>query len=91
MNWKRTKIVATISDKRAEPEFIRKLYKAGMDAVRINTAHQDIEGTIRVMENVRKVSDKIAFLLDTKGPEVRTTVCEGTVSLSKGEHVKIIG
>ncbi len=91
MNWKRTKIVATISDKRAEPEFIRKLYKAGMDVVRINTAHQDIEGTIRVMENVRKVSDKIAFLLDTKGPEVRTTVCEGTVSFSKGEHVKIIG
>ncbi|MBN1387542.1 MAG: pyruvate kinase [Bacteroidales bacterium] len=91
MNWKRTKIVATISDKRAEPEFIRKLHKAGMDVVRINTAHQDIEGTMRVLENVRKVSDKIAFLIDTKGPEVRTTVCEGTVSFIQGEHVKIIG
>ena len=83
--------MATISDKRAEPEFIRRLYQAGMDVVRINTAHQDIEGTMRVVENVRKISDKIAFLLDTKGPEVRTTVCDGNVRFSKGEHVKIIG
>ena len=91
MNWKRTKIVATISDKRAEPEFIRRLYKAGMDVVRINTAHQDIEGTIRVMENIRKVSDKIAFLLDTKGPEIRTTVSEGELFFRKGEYVMLIG
>lgn len=91
MNWKRTKIVATISDKKAEPEFIRKLYNAGMDVVRINTAHQEIEGTMRLMENVRKVSDKIAFLLDTKGPEIRTTVSEGTLNFTRGEHVNIIG
>ena len=91
MNGKRTKIVATISDKRAEPEFLRKLYKAGMDVVRINTAHQDIEATMRVMENVRKVSNKIAFLLDTKGPEVRTTVCDETINFSKGEYVRIVG
>ncbi len=91
MNWKRTKIVATISDKRAEPVFIKRLYEAGMNVVRINTAHQDIEGTMRVLENVRKVSDKIAFLIDTKGPEIRTTNCEGTLSFSQGEYVKIIG
>ncbi len=91
MNRKRTKIVATISDKRAEPEFIKRLYKAGMDVVRINTAHQDIEGTMRVMENVRKVSDKIAFLLDTKGPEIRTTICDGELFFRKGEYVTVIG
>lgn len=62
-----------------------------MNVVRINTAHQDIEGTMRVLENVRKVSDKIAFLIDTKGPEIRTTNCEGTLSFSQGEYVKIIG
>lgn len=91
MNSKRTKIVATISDKRAEPVFLEKLYKAGMNVVRINTAHQDIEGTMRVLENVRKVSDKIAFLIDTKGPEVRTTVCEQPVYFKKGEFVKLTG
>lgn len=91
MNNKRTKIVATISDKRAEPVFISKLYEAGMDVVRINTAHQDIEGTMRLLENVRKVSDKIAFLIDTKGPEVRTTVCEQPVRFKQGELVKVTG
>lgn len=91
MNQKRTKIVATISDKKAEPLFIRRLYEAGMDVVRINTAHQDIEGTLRVLENVRKVSDKIAFLIDTKGPEVRTSDTDAPVSFKKGEFVKVTG
>ncbi len=91
MDWKRTKIVATISDKRAEPEFIRQLWNEGMDVVRINTAHQDIEGTTIVIRNIRKVSEKIAILIDTKGPEVRTTVCEGKPVFRKGEIVKIIG
>lgn len=91
MNRKRTKVVATISDKRCEPDFLRELYEAGMDVVRINTAHQDIEGTLRVMENVRKVSDRIPFLLDTKGPEVRSTVSDGTIMLKKGQEIKIVG
>ncbi len=91
MDKKRTKIVATISDKRSEPEFIKTLYDAGMDVIRINTAHQDIESTIRVINNVRKVSDKIPFLLDTKGPEVRTTICDGAVKLEKGQVIKIVG
>ncbi|HCC69684.1 MAG TPA: pyruvate kinase [Bacteroidales bacterium] len=91
MNWKRTKIVTTISDKRAEPEFIRSLYKAGMNVVRINTAHQDIEGSMRVIQNIRRISDKIAILIDTKGPEVRTTICDGSIDLREGEIIKIIG
>ncbi|MDX2414731.1 MAG: pyruvate kinase [Bacteroidales bacterium] len=91
MDKKRTKIVATISDKRSEPEFIQTLYDAGMDVIRINTAHQDIESTMRVINNVRKVSDKIPFLLDTKGPEIRTTICDGEVKLEKGQLIKIVG
>ena len=33
---KKTKIVATVSDKRCAVEFIRSLYEAGMNAVRIS-------------------------------------------------------
>ncbi len=32
---KKTKIVATISDKRCEVEFLEKLYRAGMNVVRL--------------------------------------------------------
>ena len=91
MNKKRTKIVATISDRNCEPEFISKLYDAGMDVVRINSAHVTIDSAIKMITNVRKVSDKIAILLDTKGPEIRTTVCDYPISLKKGDMIRIIG
>ena len=39
MMLKQTKIVASISDERCEVEFIRDLFKAGMNVVRMNTAH----------------------------------------------------
>jgi pyruvate kinase len=91
MNRKRTKIVATISDKRCEPEFIRELFESGMDVIRINSAHLDIEGALKIMENTRKVSDKIPFLIDTKGPEIRTTITETPVFLRKGHKITING
>ena len=36
---KRTKIVATLSDRRCDEQFVRRLFEAGMDVVRINSAH----------------------------------------------------
>ena len=44
-----------------------------MNVVRINTAHATVEGAQKIVDNVRAVSDKIAILIDTKGPEVRLT------------------
>jgi pyruvate kinase len=86
---KRTKIVATISDKRCDPDFIRQLYEEGMDVVRINSAHLDIDSAIRIIRNVRSVSDQIAILIDTKGPEIRTTVCDSPIILKKGSKILI--
>lgn len=91
MDRKRTKIVATISDKNCEPDFIRELYESGMDIVRINSAHLDIEGALKIIRNVRQVSDKIAILIDTKGPEIRTTVCDNLITIQKGKAIRIIG
>ena len=39
MMLKQTKIVASISDLRCEVDFIRDLFNAGMNVVRMNTAH----------------------------------------------------
>lgn len=91
MDRKRTKIVATISDKHCEPEFIKELYDAGMDVIRINSAHLSIEGALKIIKNAREVSDKIAILIDTKGPEIRTTVCNSPIILKKGDKINIIG
>ena len=86
-----TKIVATISDQRCDVEFLRELYKAGINVVRLNTAHMDREGMMRVVNNTRAVSEKIAILVDTKGPEIRTTVCDAKMEFSTGDILKMKG
>ena len=73
---KKTKIICTISDLHCEVGFLRSLYENGMNVVRINTAHATPDGAQKVVDNVRSVSDKIAILIDTKGPEVRLTAME---------------
>ena len=80
---KKTKIVATISDLRCDVEFIRPLVEAGVNVVRMNTAHMTKEGITQVIENTRAVSPNVAVLLDTKGPEVRTTVLEGDAEVKR--------
>ena len=64
-----------------------------MNVVRINTAHQSIDDTKKVIANVREVSEKIAILIDTKGPEVRTTkVATGDdMEFTEGSTVLVSG
>jgi pyruvate kinase len=91
MDRKRTKIVATISDKNCGSDFIKQLYEAGMDVIRINSAHLTVEAALGIIRNAREVSDKIAILIDTKGPEIRTTFCDPSLSLKKGNIIRIAG
>ncbi|MDA3894266.1 MAG: pyruvate kinase [Salinivirgaceae bacterium] len=88
---KLTKIVATISDRKCDVEFIQSLYDSGVNVVRLNTAHQTYDDTLRVIENVRKVSNKIALLLDTKGPEIRTTKVVDEIPVKGGDIIKMKG
>lgn len=62
-----------------------------MNVIRINSAHLDINGALRIIKNAREVSDKIAILIDTKGPEIRTTICDALIPLKKGGTINIIG
>ena len=75
---KHTKIVATVSDQRCEVEFIDALYKAGMNVVRLNTAHMAEEGLTRVVNNVRTVSNRIGILMDTKRARSAYDCCAGS-------------
>ncbi|RZT96104.1 pyruvate kinase [Ancylomarina subtilis] len=88
---KGTKIIATISDKKCDVKFLTELFEEGMNVVRLNTAHQSHADAQKVIDNVRQVSDKIALLIDTKGPEIRTIGIEKDIYLSKGDQVKIVG
>ena len=86
---KHTKIVATISDKNCESDFLRTLMEAGMNVVRINTAHQTTDSAMNIINNVRSVSDGLAILVDTKGPEIRTKNITEPIKINKGDRIAI--
>ncbi|WP_346858480.1 pyruvate kinase [uncultured Draconibacterium sp.] len=86
---RQTKIVATISDQRCDVSFIKALYDAGMNVARLNTAHISTETGKMMIDNIRTVSDKIAILIDTKGPEIRTCQTLSDTVLEEGELVTL--
>ncbi|MDE6345909.1 MAG: pyruvate kinase [Muribaculaceae bacterium] len=91
-----TKIVATVSDKRCDVDFINDLFVNGMNVVRMNSAHLSLEGFTKIVDNVRKVSERIGILIDTKGPEIRTTNNDfpdkdTPISISIGDKIKFVG
>lgn len=90
---KKTKIVATISDMRCDVDFVRSLFNEGINVVRMNSAHMTEEGFVRVINNVREVSDSIGIMMDTKGPEIRTTATSDgqKIVVKTGDKLKVIG
>ncbi len=88
-----TKIVATVSDKRCDVEFIKSLYEAGINVVRMNSAHLDYDGFKKIVDNTRAANDTIAIMMDTKGPEIRTTVTATgePIEFHTGDVVKVYG
>lgn len=88
---KQTKIVASVSDRRCSVEFIQQLFEAGANVIRMNTAHATPDGLKEIIRNVRTVSPHLGILIDTKGPEVRTTGNEEPIPYKIGEKVSIYG
>ena len=88
-NWlqKKTKIVCTIGPASVQPEVLEKMFQAGMNCARINTAYGDMELYKTIVDNVRKTAD-IPVMIDLKGPEIRLrTNQEKTVKT--GEIVEV--
>ena len=88
-----TKIVATVSDKRCDVDFIKRLAEAGVNVVRMNSAHLELEGFRKIVANTRAADPRLAIMMDTKGPEVRTTVTETgePVVFHAGQEVTFYG
>lgn len=87
---RKTKIVCTIGPASESKEMLTKLTNAGMNVMRLNFSHGDYEehggriSTIR--EVVKETGKKVAILLDTKGPEIRTmNLADGDVLLEAGQ------
>ena len=85
-----TKLVCSISDRKADLEFLTELYNSGTKILRLNTAHQSVETTREVIRNIRRVSDRIGIMLDTKGPEMRTRNVDDQIDIKIGDKIRIV-
>ncbi len=87
--YRKTKIIFTIGPATADEETLERLIHTGVDICRINMAHADHAWTREIVSKVRKVCDRvgrqIAFMMDVKGPEIRTGDVPETFELQKGE------
>ena len=88
---RKTKIIATIGPSTRSPESLRKLLDAGCNVIRINMSHSSQEEASALIRDIRTLSERVAILIDTKGPEVRTTEVEGEVLLEDGAEVLLRG
>lgn len=89
---KQTKIVATISDLKSDVLFLKELIAEGVNVFRMNTAHQTPKDTLAAMKRMREASPKVPIIIDTKGPEIRTTALKDeAVIVKKGDKLIFIG
>ncbi|MFH1403488.1 MAG: pyruvate kinase [Candidatus Altiarchaeota archaeon] len=80
---KKTKIICTIGPASESKSVLKRMYAAGMNAGRLNTAHDTFREYNRRVRNIRSVAD-IPIIVDVKGPEVRID-CDKEVGLTKGD------
>ncbi|MEX2456219.1 MAG: pyruvate kinase, partial [Balneolaceae bacterium] len=91
---RRTKIVCTLGPSSNTVEDIERLYKAGMNVVRINFSHGTHEDHKRTIGYVRKVAKKhqysIPVLMDLQGPKIRIgQMKDGGQVINEGDLIEI--
>jgi len=91
---RRTKIVCTLGPSSNTLEDIERLYRAGMNVVRINFSHGTHEGHKKTIGFVRDVAQKhkysIPVLMDLQGPKIRVGLMkDGSQQITEGEIVEI--
>jgi pyruvate kinase len=79
--------VCTIGPASLEAETLERMFRAGMNCARINTAYGDFNRYRTVVENVREVAD-IPVMVDLKGPEIRIRTDKETV-VEAGEVLEV--
>ena len=85
-----TKIVATLGPASSSPDVLERMFRAGVDVVRLNFSHgkaQDhIDRAMLVREIAHKVGKVVAIMADLQGPKIRVgKFAEGKVQLENGQ------
>tara|TARA_B110000037_G_scaffold222271_2_gene296444 strand:+ start:45629 stop:47047 length:1419 start_codon:yes stop_codon:yes gene_type:complete len=92
--YRHTKVIFTIGPATTDEEILEKLLNVGVDICRLNMAHASHEWTKQTIDTVNKVCQKtgrqIAFMMDVKGPEIRTGDVGEELQLIAGETFDLL-
>lgn len=86
---KKTKIIATLGPASDDEKTIKELYNSGMNVARLNFSHGTYEYFEKLIKTIRNVSDEITILLDTKGPEIRTSKVDEDLDIILDQKIQI--
>lgn len=93
MIGKLTKIIATIGPATEAPEKIEELINLGVNVIRFNFKHSDLEWHKERIERVKNVAKRlnssVATLLDLQGPEVRLSLPFDKIDIEIGEKILV--
>ena len=90
----KTKIIATIGPSSYKKIVLEDMIISGVDAVRLNFSHGEFDKHKKVIENTRKISDKlnipIAIIQDLQGPKIRIgKIKNDKIKLNDGQNLDI--
>ncbi|MCK5360232.1 MAG: pyruvate kinase, partial [Gammaproteobacteria bacterium] len=94
LQWRRTKIIATIGPASDSERMIKKLIRSGVDAFRLNMSHGNHQQHKDTFELIRKVTSELGrhlpILMDLCGPKLRVgRFKSGEITLKKNSKVII--
>ena len=84
---KKTKIICTIGPASLSRNTLGKMYRAGMNGARINTAYGTLDQYRLIISSLREVAD-IPIIIDIKGPEIRLKT-KGKRVVNKGDVLEV--
>ncbi len=85
----RTKVIATVGPSTQSPERLAGLIEAGVDVFRLNMSHMDHDTADEVIARIRRLSRRVAILVDLQGPKMRLTECESPFEVRRGDRVRL--
>ena len=84
----RTKIVATLGPASESTAQLRALIDAGVDVFRLNMSHMSLDAADEVIARIRRLSQRVAVLIDLQGPKVRLTDVDEPFELRSGSRIR---
>ncbi|UCD24636.1 MAG: pyruvate kinase [Gemmatimonadota bacterium] len=89
--FRRTKIVATLGPASSDESTLRDMILAGVNVVRINSAHGTSQSRGELIDRVIRLRDEmerhVAVLVDLQGPRIRVGYLADPVQLAEGSEV----